>query len=872
MKAPNSTNLPDSIATSTSTFTSALTSNQSFRANWPAWNSYISNVPVPGAGCFEVTYPSTVWQASKCGTAASIPLRPSPATIGGAGSPPVGNGNDEVAYSSGTLIGSSFGSFQSVTGLTSETNVCSAPCSGVPQGPNEFSLQVNAQTFALVGTPYTNNQPLTCVYPTYVCGWEQFVFLNDPSGFYGTQIYIQYWLLNYYTNYGYCPSTAPPGGGFNGKPWYDSGGSCVSNSPNYPSLTSETAPNLANLILKGYANFGSGFASCTTACDSVVICYSGAGCYAVAITDQVVNLYQHWHYSEFNIFGLGDYSEAEFNSGTTITVANTLKDQSANVIVPSCVNTGYTGETNNLNLAANSCSPNSSNGQIAFSESNALVTFNTNPTSFLGASSPGSISACSSTFTNGQSSTGCGGSFSATANLPSPSSQWQFHHWEWSGGVTCTSNTANPTSCTVSSSGSLNAVYAAQIIFYTNPSTIGSISWGSCSNPGYTNGQTRFDPNLPPEFSNTFTVCANAPSGYAFASWGVSGGLSVSTSNPTTTATFTGPGTITASFNQVVTTTQSITSTASSTTSTTTSSTSTFLTTTTAISVSTSTVGQVCTATSTTQTTSIIIQGTVTTPTTTTTTTSTTTTGTSTFLTTTSSTSTSTTITTTTVTVCSQTSTSTTTSTTLTTFTRPSTSITLSASPNSVAVGSSVTLSGSISPNPGAVAVTISFSRDSGTTWTMLLSIMANGSGAYSTGWNPPSPGNYLLEVSWSGNNQLAPSQSSPASLTVTGSVSSTPTVLLSAPATTPHGQNVTLSVTVFNPASSALNANVTIEITGPNNYVLFDVIQVKVGANSQSTGYYDWAVPIQTGSYTVMVSLLPLTSGGVDVEAIQVT
>ena len=45
--------------------------------------------------------------------------------------------------------------------------------------------------------------------------------------------------------------------------------------------------------------------------------------------------------------------------------------------------------------------------------------------------------------------------------------------------------------------------------------------------------------------------------------------------------------------------------------------------------------------------------------------------------------------------------------------------------------------------------------------------------------------------------------------------------------------QTVTLSITVFNPASSALNANVTIEITGPNNYVLFDVVPVKVGANS---------------------------------------
>lgn len=148
---------------------------------------------------------------------------------------------------------------------------------------------------------------------------------------------------------------------------------------------------------------------------------------------------------------------------------------------------------------------------------------------------------------------------------------------------------------------------------------------------------------------------------------------------------------------------------------------------------------------------------------------------------------------------------------------------------------------------------------------------MTNGSGAYSTSWTPPTPYNYLLEASWTGNNQFAPSQSSPEPLAVTGSLSPTPTVLLSAPSTTPHGQTLTLSVTVFNPSSSALQANVTIEITGPGNYLLFDVIQVSVAADSHSTAYYNWAVPSQTGSYTIMLTFLPTMAGGVDIETIQV-
>jgi hypothetical protein len=299
--------------------------------NWPAWNESMSQIPAPGAGCFVATYPSTVWQPTQCVAAPLLPLLPST----------VGNGYDEVARSpSGTLIGSSFGSFQSINGLTSETDSLF--------GANEFGLQVNPQFFPGVSTTYTDHKS------GYQNSWEQFVFINEPSGKYGTQIYIQYWLINYHSTYGSCPSTHPP----NGNGWFALSRDCYANSPSLP-VPTQTASNLANLILKGYANFANSN-------DEVVFCVSGGNCYAVAITDQVVNLYQYWQYAEFNVFGLGSLSQANFNSGTTITVVNTLKDQSGNVIVPSCVITGYTGETNNLNLG--SCSSNS-NGQIVFTES-----------------------------------------------------------------------------------------------------------------------------------------------------------------------------------------------------------------------------------------------------------------------------------------------------------------------------------------------------------------------------------------------------------------------------------------------------------------------------------------------------------------------
>jgi hypothetical protein len=178
------------------------------------------------------------------------------------------------------------------------------------------------------------------------------------------------------------------------------------------------------------------------------------------------------------------------------------------------------------------------------------VTFNTNPNNFQGSSSAGSIGGCGGSFTDGQSSTSCPANFSATATPPP--SGWQFHHWEWSGGISCSSNSTNPTNCSVSGSSSLKAVFAAQITFQTNPSGEGgSIGWGSCSNPVYVNGQSIFDTNLPPEFSNMLTICANVPSGWTFGGWSTTGGLSVANSSASqTVATFTGPANITAAFTQ----------------------------------------------------------------------------------------------------------------------------------------------------------------------------------------------------------------------------------------------------------------------------------------------------------------------------------
>lgn len=187
------------------------------------------------------------------------------------------------------------------------------------------------------------------------------------------------------------------------------------------------------------------------------------------------------------------------------------------------------------------------------------VTFYTNPTSFTGGS--GTIIFSGTAYTNGQTGNYASGDYSATASAPSG---YQFVFWQYSGssgsGVYVPNIGTNPTTVQVRGAGWLKAVFSAQVTFYTNPSNVGSISWGSCSNPSKTNGQTVYDANLPPDYSNSITACANVPSGYVFSGWSCTGGLSCSGSSTSTTVTFTGPGSITASFSAVGTDDAEITS------------------------------------------------------------------------------------------------------------------------------------------------------------------------------------------------------------------------------------------------------------------------------------------------------------------------
>jgi len=604
--------------------------------------------PATQTGCFAVSYPSTVWEPTHCISAPTIPLLP---YAGGAVPSTVGNGNDEVAQSPSAPIGSSVGSF-AVSGLASETDN--------QYGANNYGLQINSQFF-MTTTLYTMSKP--------TLGWEQFVWINWPySGNTVGVEYIQYWLIGYQTSYGSCPTSRIPAG----TSWYAySTTDCYANS-NAIATPLEQATNLANIGLEGFANYHN------SAADANVFCVSGT-CYQLSVTDQILNLSQNWLDSEFNIFGTGTGSEAQFNPYTMITVTNSLKDQSGNPILPSCVNTGYTGESNNLNLVTGSCA--SRSGQIEFTETNSpssRLDFLTQPSGggTIQLQSPaGNTTVGGTDNTAGESknilsaqiqptaplivtqlgiyvssfSTGAavtlglyyddGGDPNTGMHAPSAliaqtdqvqitaANTWLFGklrssvilsanvlYW-----VAIETNSVNKALYWSEGGGSFNN--ACGIVYTGNmPNVYPSCTGGQTSayfyeavvagSLAFPNGTSFWVP------SASYPVIFVPYSGYMFSSWSTSGSVSASsnTDNPMTmTVSALGTGTLTANLNSVVTLTSMTTTTSSSTT--TTSSISTFQTSTTTTSTSTSisTVGQVCySTTNTTQTTSVIVQGTVT--------------------------------------------------------------------------------------------------------------------------------------------------------------------------------------------------------------------------------------------------------------------
>ena len=303
------------------------------------WSHSIRVLPLPSGGCFNGSYPLLQWDKVACKAAPDHPYLPARGPFPGK----VGNGNDYSAEVSG-LITSAIGSIPSVSAGASEKGI--DPNTGTSE-PNTFTLQLNSNFFASPPMCAGHGLPSACQ------GWQQFVYADSPQE---NEVFMQYWLLQYNNT---CPS------GWNSFSF--SGSSeiyCYKNSSASTLSGGRLAVSgLSSTTFEGSANVsGKDAVVLTTASGHATA--TGAG--------SVLSLGNGWKAAEFAIVGDCCGTQATFSANTTITVHTVVKSNSD--APPTCVNEGFTGETNNLNLEGTPALPTQPFPTLASQQTNGSAT------------------------------------------------------------------------------------------------------------------------------------------------------------------------------------------------------------------------------------------------------------------------------------------------------------------------------------------------------------------------------------------------------------------------------------------------------------------------------------------------------------------
>ena len=277
------------------------------------WQAEIGQAPAVGSGCFHATFPALVWQAAACVTAPQRPFVPAPSSLPNGAPDTIGNGVDYSAVVSG-LISKATGTFADVSSKISERGQIGGSGSRLA---NEFSLQLNTEFFTGSPACASASNPSTCL------AWQQFLYTTSPN-----EVFMQYWLINYNTT---CP-----------RGWFSDSGDCYTNSA-ASTLTGNalTAKSLATLSLSGSATSGG---------KDEVEMISGSHATLATGLDTKLHLAPSWNTTEWGVYGDGGGGGAYFGKSNTLEAVTKLTATSSSA--PTCVAEGFTGETNNLKLAA----------------------------------------------------------------------------------------------------------------------------------------------------------------------------------------------------------------------------------------------------------------------------------------------------------------------------------------------------------------------------------------------------------------------------------------------------------------------------------------------------------------------------------------
>ena len=303
------------IAAMTITSGSALAATQPTAKTKAQWRTAITRVRQPGSGCYNASFPALQWRAVKCVAAPKVPLVPISRSARRGAPETVGDGTDYSAQVSG-LISRATGTFQDVSsGITEKGQ----PDGSGSQTANAFSLQLNSQFFAGSPACSKSGDPSACQ------AWQQFVYTYESRS--TGLVFMQYWLINY-------DATCPSG-------WTAFSSDCFTNS-NASTVSTVTAAELATVNLTGSAASGGQ--------DAVSLSLGSGRATSVTNSDSELDLAAFWNTAEWGVYGDGGGSEANFGSSTTLQAQTALTATSNSA--PTCVEEGFTGETNNLKLAS----------------------------------------------------------------------------------------------------------------------------------------------------------------------------------------------------------------------------------------------------------------------------------------------------------------------------------------------------------------------------------------------------------------------------------------------------------------------------------------------------------------------------------------
>jgi hypothetical protein len=318
------------------------------RENWH--RTLLQRRPKTTSECFAAIFPETEWRPVPCNTPPDKLYLPRQR---GSRGEFVGGTVDSTAEVTGH-ISEAVGSFDSVTGVTSESNSAGTP--------NAYSLQINTEplkTSTCATSPGGVNG--TCR------GWQQFVYTSSGNGF------IQYWLLNYGPRGTSCPT--PRGahcsaGGVFTDGWcpYSPPGQtevyCVINAVRSAPAPAEPITALQRLKVQGFAARPG-----VNAVDSIFVS-TGSTVNLAPGNNYFPDLINQWQTAEFNVFGDANGDQAVFNQGSTL-VVRTIVDDGVNLFAPVCVQQSFTAETNNLTLVESPALVAENGPAIVFTESNA---------------------------------------------------------------------------------------------------------------------------------------------------------------------------------------------------------------------------------------------------------------------------------------------------------------------------------------------------------------------------------------------------------------------------------------------------------------------------------------------------------------------